>query len=87
MYMPMRVAALFTTSSSTRRPKRRTLLRLRNTATALAASTATVVIFMPPAVDPGAPPTSMSPRSTDRPLSDMAERSPVLKPAVRGVTA
>ena len=53
---------------------------------ALAKSTATVVVFIPPAVDPGEPPMSMSTMvtATARPLREV--RSAVLKPAVRGVT-
>ena len=50
-----------------------------------AASTATVVTFMPPAVEPGAPPMSMRKIITARDTSLMAARSVVLKPAVRGV--
>lgn len=67
-----------------RRPKKRPSSRRRNTAMALAKSTATVVVFMPPAVDPGEPPMSMSTMVTARarPLSEV--RSAVLKPAVPG---
>ena len=49
-------------------------------------TTANVVIFMPPAVDPGAPPTSISPVIIAMPVSDIFVRSAVLNPAVLGVT-
>lgn len=42
---------------------------------------------MPPAVEPGEPPISIRIIITDCPVSLMAVRSAVLKPAVLGVTA
>ena len=47
---------------------------------------ASVVIFMPPAVDPGAPPVSMSMIITATPSSLSDVRSTVLNPAVLVVT-
>ncbi len=68
-----------------RRPKKWPSSRRLNTAMALAKSTATVVVFMPPAVEPGEPPMSMSTMVTARARPLKAVRSAVLKPAVRGV--
>lgn len=48
--------------------------------------TARVVVLIPPAVDPGLPPTSMRRIIRNWPDSRMEERSAVLKPAVRVVT-
>lgn len=59
----------------------------RNTAKALASNTARVVVFMPPAVEPGEPPISIKMVIRDWPVSLIAVRSAVLKPAVLGVTA
>ena len=52
----------------------------------MASRTARVVVFMPPAVEPGEPPISI--RRTIKPCDalDMAGRATVLKPAVLGVT-
>ena len=59
---------------------------LRKTANAAASSTASVVVFMPPAVEPGEPPTSMQTIIIAWPGSLTRPRSTVLKPAVRSVT-
>ena len=49
--------------------------------------TVIVVTFIPPPVLPGAAPTSISKVCKKIPLSENFEKSTVLKPAVRGVTA
>ena len=84
-YKSRMAAALRRASPSMRRPKQRGSSRLENTAAAENKSTASVVVFMPPAVEPGDPPMSMSITSTIWPTSLSAVRSMVLKPAVRGV--
>ena len=86
-YMVRMVAALRTVSSGMRRPKKCVCFLRRKTETAVETSTASVVVFMPPAVEPGEPPTSISRMTMARPVSLMSVRSAVLKPAVRGVTA
>ena len=48
--------------------------------------TAKVVVFMPPAVEPGDPPISISIIITDFDVGVIAVRSAVLKPAVLVVT-
>ena len=85
-YMKQTVEALHTALLSIRRPKKWGSLRRWNTAMALANSTAAVVVFIPPAVDPGEPPISMSMMVSPCPTPERAVRSAVLKPAVRGVT-
>ena len=60
---------------------------LRKTEKTLASRTAKVVVFMPPAVDPGDPPISISTISSIDPAPDSEEKDAVLKPAVRGVIA
>ena len=85
-YISKTAMAFFTVSSAIRRPKNRPFSRLRKTATVQASSTAMVVVFMPPAVEPGLPPMSMSPMVMVWPVSLRAVRSAVLKPAVLGVT-
>ena len=87
MYMRSTVTAFFTVSSAILRPKKCPLARFRNTATEQETSTARVVVFMPPAVEPGLPPTSIRRMVTIRPTSLSWVRSEVLKPAVLGVTA
>ena len=52
----------------------------------MATRTARVVIFMPPAVEPGAPPISISTIITALEAPCMPAKSAVLKPAVLGVT-
>ena len=59
---------------------------LAKTAVAQEIRTARVVVLIPPAVDPGLPPTSMRRIIRNWPDSRMEERSAVLKPAVRVVT-
>ena len=68
------------------RPKAVTDVRPRSALTALSASTATVTVLRPPAVEPGEPPISMSTHATacEGPVSALSSR--VLKPAVRSVT-
>ena len=48
--------------------------------------TASVVVFMPPAVEPGEPPMSIKRIITPCDAPDIADRFTVLKPAVLGVT-
>ena len=55
---------------SIRRPNISGLFCLRNTANALATSTAAVVVLMPPAVEPGEPPMNISRMVRPRPLLD-----------------
>ena len=80
------VAAVLTALQSTLRPKNWALSRWRKVAAALESRTASVVVFMPPAVDPGEPPMSIRRIITPSDAPDMAGRSTVLKPAVLGVT-
>ena len=54
------VAALFTVSSDMRRLKKCVFSFLRNTDSADETKTAIVVVFIPPAVEPGEPPASIS---------------------------
>ena len=60
-------------------------LRL-NTVIAESNRTAKVVVFIPPAVEPGEPPISIRMTIMAVPDSSIAARSVVLKPAVRVVT-
>ena len=60
---------------------------LRKTEVAEANRTASVVFFIPPAVDPGEPPTSIKKIISKSPTSLIRPRFVVLKPAVLGVTA
>ena len=60
IYISAMVAAFFTAEVSMRRPKNSASSRRRKVASILAKRTASVVIFMPPAVEPGAPPKSIS---------------------------
>ena len=86
-YMRSSVAALFMVCSSILLPKICGLLLRRITAIEFATNTASVVVFMPPAVDPGDPPINISIIVTACPALDIAFKSAVLNPAVRGVTA
>ena len=86
MYSIRIVAALRTVSSSIRRPKQRIVSRRLKTDMAEKNSTASVVVFMPPAVEPGEPPVSISRMMMKRPTSLSFVKSRVLKPAVLGVT-
>ena len=81
------VEALLTALSSIRLPNISAFFLRRKTVVALANKTATVVVFIPPAVDPGDPPISIRKMISMRPTPVNAERSEVLKPAVLGVTA
>ena len=58
-----------------------------NTLAHVARITKMVVTFMPPAVEPGAPPISIRMTVTACPVPLIWVRSVVLKPAVLGVTA
>lgn len=86
-YIIIMVAACETVSLEIRRLKKWGSDLRRNTAKALASNTARVVVFMPPAVEPGEPPISIKMVIRDWPVSLIAVRSAVLKPAVLGVTA
>ena len=69
-YSVKMAAASWTAFSSIRRPNISGLFCLRNTAKALATSTAIVVVLMPPAVEPGEPPMNISRIVRPRPLLD-----------------
>ena len=84
MYIRKTVTAFLTVSSAIRRPKNRPFSRLRKTATAQATSTAAVVVFMPPAVEPGLPPMSIKPMVRVCPVSLRAVKLSVF---VIGATA
>ena len=85
-YIVRMVAAVLTALQSTLRPKNWALSRWRKVAVALAIKTASVVVFMPPAVEPGEPPMSIKRIITPCDAPDIADRFTVLKPAVLGVT-
>jgi hypothetical protein len=86
-YRTSKVDAVFTVLSSILLRKSLGSLFRLTIAMALANNTAAVVVFIPPAVDPGDPPISISMMIRARPALVMAVRSTVLKPAVLGVTA
>ena len=86
-YIIRTAAALRSVSVGRRRPKHWRSARRRNTARAASTNTARVVTLNPPAVEPGEPPTSISSVISSREGSLSWERSRVLYPAVRGVTA
>lgn len=73
-------------SSSTRRPKHSMDFFLRKVAPMLKRRTASVVVFIPPAVEPVDPPTSIRQIIKSRLVSRRDGRSTVLKPAVLGLT-
>ena len=81
------VEACATVSFDTRLLKKHGFYIRRKTAMAFASRTATVVVFMPPAVDPGEPPISIKSVMTDCPVSLTDVKSAVLNPAVLGVIA
>ena len=85
-YITATAAAFFTTEPSMRLPQTSASSFLRQTENALRIRTASVVVFIPPAVEPGEPPTSMSRVIIALEEPVIAERSAVLKPAVLGVT-
>ncbi|CAN4047882.1 RNA polymerase sigma factor sigV, partial [Dysosmobacter welbionis] len=85
-YIAKIVAAWEMVSLEIRRLKKCGYSLRRKTASAFARRTASVVVFMPPAVEPGEPPMSISMVIIVCPLSLIAVKSAVLKPAVRGVT-
>ena len=87
IYIIIIVDASLIVLSSIRRPKNLALFFLRNTEIALLNNTAIVVVFIPPAVEPGDPPISISIMIRERPMLLMAVRLAVLNPAVLGVTA
>ena len=77
---------LLTVSSSILRLKISVLLLRLNTEMVEAKSTVTVVIFIPPAVEPEEPPISIKQIIMRIPVWLITEKSAVLKPAVLGVT-
>ena len=86
-YMRKMADACFALSAATLRPNSLALSCRRNTANAVVNITATVVTFIPPAVEPGAPPISISVMVSAWPGPSSSDRGTVLYPAVRGVTA
>ena len=86
-YMINSVAAVFTAEGSSLRLNRWTSEFCLIVDTTVAASTAKVVVFIPPAVDPGDPPISISTVVIPFEGPERSVRSVVLKPAVLGVTA
>ena len=85
-YIRRSVDAVLIVLSSTRLPRICTFFRLRNTAKVLAIRTVMVVVFIPPAVEPGEPPINIRMIRSMRPAPLKDVRSDVLKPAVLGVT-
>lgn len=85
-YITATAAAFFTAEPSMRLPQTSASSFLRQTENALRIRTASVVVFIPPAVEPGEPPTSMSMVIIALEEPVIAGRSAVLKPAVLGVT-
>ena len=81
------VDARDTVSAEMRRLKKCGFSVRRKTAITLANRTAIVVVFIPPAVEPGEPPINIKIVIIDCPVSLMEVRSAVLNPAVLGVTA
>ena len=86
-YIMKSVAAFLIVLSSILLPNRWTLFFLKNTEEIFADRTASVVVFIPPAVDPGEPPTSIRAIISMLPAPDREEREAVLNPAVLGVIA
>lgn len=86
-YINKSVAAFLIVSSSILLPNSCALFFLRKTEKAPEKRTAIVVVFMPPAVDPGDPPISIKTISSTLPVPDREEKDAVLKPAVLGVIA
>ena len=80
------VAAVLIALQSTLRPKNCKLSLCRNVEAAFAIKTASVVVFIPPAVEPGEPPTIIRNIKTACDTPVIAESVTVLKPAVLGVT-
>ena len=85
MYISAIVAALRTVSVPILLPKKWVSSFFLKTENAEENSTAIVVVFMPPAVDPGEPPINIRIMVNTRPASLKAARFTVLKPAVLGV--
>ena len=80
-------AAWLTARVGTRRRKTQVSSLLRNTAAEESTSTAKVVVFIPPAVEPGEPPISIRNISVRCAAPLISLRFTVLNPAVLGVTA
>ena len=74
-------------SSLRRRLKITTLLFFLDEANAIRNKTTKVVVLIPPAVEPGLPPISISTVVSRELLSESEDKSVVLNPAVLGVTA
>ena len=86
IYINKIAPALRTASSGILLPKHSTSFFLENTEMAARKITAKVVVFIPPAVDPGEPPISIRSIIIKTPDSSICERSVELKPAVLVVT-
>ena len=86
-YIKSIAEAFFIAASATRLSKHSTSSLLLKTDIAENTSIATVVVFMPPAVEPGEPPMSISIMVIIFPVTLIFPKSTVLKPAVLGVTA
>ena len=85
-YINKITAAFLIVSSVILLPKHSESYFLLNTAINVMKSTAIVVVFIPPAVEPGEPPISINRISIVFPLSLKSDKSTVLNPAVLGVT-
>ena len=81
------VAAFLTTDSSILLRKILVSFRILKAEIEVNTKTAIVVVFIPPAVEPGDPPIIISIMIIARPDSDMVSKLTELNPAVRGVTA
>ena len=86
IYIKKTVAAFLSTSPFILRPKKLASSLRRKVAIAIANNTAIVVVFIPPAVEPGLPPISIKIIVINCPASLIDVKSTVLNPAVRGVT-
>ena len=86
IYIIRIVAAFRIASSFTLRPKKCVCSLRLNTEIAVENRTARVVVFIPPAVDPGEPPMSINIIVIAVPASLNCVKSAVLNPAVLGVT-
>ena len=85
-YIKNIVEAFFIESEGMLRPNIFALFFFLNAENAVANSTAMVVVFIPPAVEPGEPPIIINIIKMVIPASDISIKFAVLNPAVRGVT-
>ena len=86
IYIKKIVAAFLIVSSGICLPKKLVCSFFQNTDNADETRTARVVVFIPPAVEPGEPPMSISIMISICPTSLSKVKSAVLNPAVLGVT-